>query len=73
MKWWMMFDSVGLMAYRERKASKRSRGSIHVCLTAKCLLRRRKEGALLRLETFFCSPGWCAWWLDDVVDDESDE
>ena len=34
MKWWMMLDSVGLMAYAERKASKRARGVVHVCLRA---------------------------------------
>lgn len=68
-----MLDSVGLMAYRERKASKSIRGTVHVCLMAKCLQRRRREGAFLRLENFFCSPGWRAWPLDDGVDEESEE
>lgn len=73
MKWWTMLDSVGLMAYRERRASKRTRGIVHVCFMAKCLPRRRRERDFLRLTNFFCSLGWCAWPLDDVVDEESDE
>jgi len=67
MKRWMMLDSVGLMAYRERKASRRTRGSVQVCLMANCLQRRRRERDFLRLENFFCSLGWRAWPLDGIV------
>lgn len=73
MKWWMMLDSVGFMAYMERKVSKRARGIVHVRLMTKCLQRRRKKRAFLGLENFFCSLGWRAWPLDDVVDEESYE
>lgn len=73
MKWWTMLDSVGLMAYRERKANKSTRGTVHVCFTAKCLQRRRRDGAFLRLENFFCPLDCRAWSLGDVVDEESDE
>lgn len=60
MKWWMMLDSVGLIAYKERNASMRTRGIIQVCLIAKSLQRCRREEASWRLENFssFCSSGW---------------
>ena len=41
-EWWTIFVSVGLIAYRERKAHKRSRGGFLVCFM-KYLQRRRKE------------------------------
>jgi len=73
MKRWTMLDSVGLMAYRERKASRRSRGSVQVCLMAKCLERRRRERIFLRLENFFCLLSWRAWRLDGVVNVDEGE
>lgn len=58
MKWWTILDSVGLMAYREREASKRMRGIVNVCLMKKCLRVHWREAAFLRLENFSCSLGW---------------
>ena len=67
MKRWKMLDSVGFMAYRERNASRRTRGNVQVCLMAKCLQRRRRERGFLRLENLFCSLAWRIWALDGVV------
>lgn len=73
MKRWRMLDSVGLTEYRERKTSNMARGSVQVCLIAKCLQRRRNVRDFLRLEKFFCSLGWRTRPLDEVADKESDE
>ena len=73
MKRWTILDSVGLTAYRERKVSRRTRGSVQVCLMAKCLQRRRRDRVFLRLENFFCSLGWRAWPLDGVVNVDEGE
>lgn len=52
MKWEIGFDSVGLRAYSERKASTRPSGIVHVCLRAKSLQRPRTE------------PRFLGFWID---------
>lgn len=74
MKWWAGLDSVGFATKSRPKMTSSTRGSVHVCLRAKCLQRCTRERALRRLEKRLApSFSWAAAAADAADEDDTDE